>query len=83
MSISVEHPTDRLNFYIVSTPQYRVAFSYRTPIGFTKYDGEGWIVRRNNWSNTTGRHLNWLDNGDKASRLDGASFEAEYTRVTA
>ena len=79
--ISVDHPTDRPNFYIVSTPNYRVAFSYRTPVGVNRYDGAGWLVRRNDWGPTTGKHLNWLDDGDKRSRVDGATFEAELAAI--
>jgi len=74
--ISVDHPTDRPNFYIVSTPGYRVAFSYRTPVGLNRLDGSGWMVRDNEWGPTTGKHLNYLDGGDKASRVDGATFGA-------
>lgn len=70
MSVSVEHPTDRPNFYIVHSAEQSVAFSYRTVIGVNNWDGEGWIVRRNEWGPTTGKHLNWL-NEDKSARLEG------------
>ena len=82
--ISVDHPTDRPNFYIVSTPVCRVAFSYQTPIAVYPYrdveielpdgphegiedwdhycmNGYQWWVSQNEWSTTTGKHLNWID----------------------
>lgn len=77
---SVDHPTERPNFYIVHLGDGRsVAFSYQTPIGFHTV-GEGWTVRENDWSNTTGRHLNYLDDGNKADRLQGDAFELALRR---
>ena len=73
MTPTIDHPTDRPNFSIVSTDEADYAFSYRTCIGFNRWDGKGWIVRRNEWGPTTGKHLNWLD-GDKSRRVDGATF---------
>jgi len=72
--IHVEHPTQRENFYIVSLPNGRVAFSYKTVIGVYCY-GEGWTVAINTWGPTTGKHLNWLDE-DKATRIDQDKVEA-------
>lgn len=50
-------------------------FSYHTPVAFalngTRY------VRQNDWSTTTGRHLNAIDGGDKRSRLSGDEFETK------
>lgn len=74
--ISVDHPTGRPNFYIVSTPGYRVAFSYKTLVGVNPLDGRGWIVRQNDWGPTTGKHLNWLDDGDKQARVADSEFQA-------
>jgi hypothetical protein len=82
MSVSVDHPTDRPNFTIVSTPAYRVAFSYRTIVGLNRYDGNGWLVSRNEWGPTTGKHLNWLDDGDKGSRVDHDALMAIVAEVT-
>ena len=81
--IRVDHPTDRPNFYIVHTPSYSVGFSYQTPIAFHAYNGEGWVVSENVWSQTTGKHLNWFDNGDKRDRLSSESFEARLAKVIA
>lgn len=92
MDISVEHPTDRPNFYIVNTPKGRFAFSYRTLIAVypyastvlveekasadrITYQGYRWYVSNNEWSQTTGKHLNWIDE-DKSDRLPSSSIEA-------
>ena len=76
-AVSVTHPTNRPNFTILDTPDYRVAFSYVTPIGFNRLDGAGWILRRNNWSTTTGKHLNYLD-ANHATRLDDNAWFVLY-----
>jgi hypothetical protein len=47
-------------------------FSYRTIVAFE--DENGLHVRKNSWGPTTGKHLNWIDNGDKKSRLSGEDF---------
>ena len=51
-----------------------VWFSYSTPVAFL-VDGGRKVVRQNEWGQTTGKHLNWIDGGDKASRVDSATFE--------
>lgn len=53
-----------------------VWFSYKTPVAF-RVGGHGPVVRRNAWGPTTGKHLNAIDGGDKASRLAGDVFEAK------
>jgi hypothetical protein len=50
-----------------------IYFSYRTPVAFS-YRGKQ-VVRQNDWSTTTGKHLNWIDGGDKASRVSGEEFQ--------
>ena len=86
MPVSVEHPTDRPNFTIVSTPACRVAFSYNTIVGVYPYqetvsvssgayEGFRWWVAVNEWGPTTGKHLNWLDE-DKSSRVDRVVVES-------
>lgn len=54
-------------------------YSYQTPVAFA-VNGER-TVRQNDWAQTTGKqttgkHLNLIDHGDKASRISGADFEA-------
>ena len=45
----------------------RVYFSYETPIAF--WNGNELFVSENEWSQTTGRHLNAIDGGDKSNRI--------------
>ena len=56
-----------------------VYFSYKTPIAYS-YNAKT-IVRVNDWSNTTSRHLNSIDNGDKQSRISGAQFEQQLADI--
>lgn len=72
MSVSIEHPTDRPNFSIVRVGSLSLAFSYRTIIGISVGFGP-WKVSENVWSNTTGKHLNYL-NSDKDMRLPAEQF---------
>lgn len=54
-----------------------VYFSYETPIAFV-HPKRGLIVRQNDWSVTTGGHLNAIDGGSreaKKTRIPGAEFE--------
>ena len=51
-----------------------VWFSYSTPVAF-QVDGHARVVRQNDWSTTTGKHLNWIDGGNKRGRVDGETFE--------
>ena len=53
-----------------------IAFSYKTPVAFYTHK-TGKRVRVNEWGPTTGKHLNWLDDGNKDSRIPGDQFEAE------
>lgn len=72
---SIVHPTDRPNFAIVHLPNVTLAFSYETCIAFrAQLD---WMVRENDWSATTGKHLNYLDAGNKADRLPSEEFESQ------
>ena len=51
-----------------------IFFSYQTPVAFITAK-TGLVVRENDWSTTTGKHLNWIDNGDKKARITGEEFE--------
>ena len=58
----------------------RIYFSYKTPVAF---DGpNGLVVRENDWSTTTGKHLNAIDNGDKKTRVSSAEFERLFAEQT-
>lgn len=79
MQVSISHPTDRPNFSRVDVGPLTVWFSYRTPIAFHTYE-TGQVVRENDWSNTTGKHLNNIDDGTpdaKKARISGAAFEEQ------
>lgn len=52
----------------------RLYFSYNTCIGF-ELPGYTKVIRKNEWSVTTGKHLNQLDGGVKKDRVDGKYFE--------
>jgi len=47
-------------------------FSYKTVIAYR--GGSEFVIRENDWSTTTGKHLNWIDS-DKSKRISGSEFE--------
>lgn len=57
-----------------------VWFSYKTPVAFVKL-GSKRVVRQNDWSTTTGKHLNAIDGGDKKARVSGEEFERLFTEA--
>lgn len=57
-----------------TTGKGTVFFSYSTPVAF-ETNKTGLVVRVNDWSNTTGKHLNAIDGGDKKKRISGEHFE--------
>ena len=61
---------------VFQTPQGLFWFSYRTLVAFTA--GDRRVVRENDWGPTTGKHLNWIDGGNKAARVSSAEFERLY-----
>lgn len=85
MGVSISHPTDRPNFAIVEVGSLELAFSYRTIVAFR--DGWGaWTVRENEWGPTTGKHLNYIDGGErgnKANRLSGEEFGRRLNEIMA
>lgn len=54
-----------------------VWFSYKTPVAF-HVDGKNKVVHQNDWGPTTGKHLNWIDNGDKGNRVDANTFKQKW-----
>lgn len=57
-------------------------FSYKTLVAF-RAEGR-LVVRSNSWGPTTGKHLNWIDGGDreaKAARLSKDDFERALSVV--
>ena len=54
-------------------------FSYETLVAFSSAK-HGLVVRENVWSNTTGKHLNWI-NRDKDSRVTEKVFSELYKEL--
>ena len=52
-------------------------FSYKTMVAF-KPAGKDIKVIQNYWGSTTGKHLNWIDGGNKKERLGKFEFNLAY-----
>lgn len=68
------------NFTEVEVGDLTIWFSYSVPVAFSVNSGSafGIVVRENDFSTTTGRHLSQIDQGDaygKARRIPGPAFE--------
>lgn len=60
-----------------------VWFSYTTPVAFSNTK-TGLIVRQNEWSTTTGKHLNYIDGGTpeaKKKRVDRETFQKKLSEA--
>ena len=70
-----EYSSDNYGIHcmVVTLAGVTVWYSYETPVAFQTC-GQPRVVRTNDWGPTTGKHLNWIDNGDKARRVDSARF---------
>lgn len=55
-------------------------FSYKTLVAFETSNGDLY-VRKNVWGPTTGKHLNWIDGGDKKARMSKEDFEKIYNEL--
>lgn len=71
--------TDK-NFTTIFTDNMTLWFSYTTLVAFRV--GAVKVVHENSWSNTTGKHLNQIDGGDKASRVNHETFLAKWKELT-
>lgn len=71
------------NFHLVRLNDVSVWFSYETPIAVQWVSGSKIVllVRKNEWSVTTGKHLNQIDGGNKGERIDGKIFEKKLAKV--
>jgi len=70
------------NSTTVHTNNATLYYSYSTVIAF-RANGE-LVVRENDWSVTTGKHLNAIDGGSnqaKAARLPSAEFERRLAEI--
>lgn len=70
---SYSENTENLNCLKFYLPNITIWYSYHTPVAF-KRDGK-LVVRKNNWGTTTGKHLNWIDGGNKKARINSDEFE--------
>lgn len=59
---------------VFSVGELDIYFSYKTPVAF-RAPGYGLVVSANCWGRTTGKHLNWIDDGDKKNRIPRTEFE--------
>lgn len=72
-TMRIEHPTDRPNFSMLYFEGVKLWFSYETLVG-VRVAGKT-LVAKNAWGPTTGKHLNYIDNGDKETRIDQGALE--------
>jgi hypothetical protein len=49
-------------------------YSYDTIVAYKDFQ-DGLVVRENDWGPTTGKHINWIDGGNKRNRLSEEKFE--------
>jgi len=59
-------------YFVQEKPNLKVYYSYTTPIAL-EIDGV-LKVSENQWSKTTAKHLNWIDDGNKKDRLKPEEF---------
>ena len=60
----------------------RFYFSYNTLVAFKGENSKGeyfFVIHKNDWGNTTGKHLNWI-NPDKDRRVDDKEFNKQLNR---
>ena len=58
---------------VMSMAGFNVYFSYQTPVAFST-PKHNLVVRENIWGPTTGKHLNWIDGGNKHNRVTTEKF---------
>lgn len=68
------------NSLMVEIGALTLYFSYETVVAFESPES-GRLVRQNDWSTTTGKHLNWIDGGKKKERIPGPEFESKLAEV--
>ena len=71
------------NALVFSTNEGRFWFSYKTLVAFLPLNDSriGKTVRQNDWGPTTGKHLNWIDGGNKKSRVNEKTFVELYNEA--
>lgn len=81
MKISISHPTDRPNFSVLTLGDLTLWFSYNTAIAFHTPD-TGYVVSKNIWGPTTGKHLNLVAPERHVSRVPRGEFEERLAALT-
>lgn len=61
-----------LNALKINTPGITIYYSYDTIVAYEDIH-DGLVCSKNIWSNTTGKHLNWIQ-PDKSKRVDYLGF---------
>ena len=61
---------------MVDFNSFRLYYSYKTIVAYYEHQ-DGLVVSKNVWGVTTGKHLNWIDSGDKKARIDNSEFEVK------
>lgn len=72
---SANYGVNTLKLYIGNVTLW---FSYRTLVAFQVCGSEK-VIRHNDWGQTTGKHLNWID-PDHSVRLSGEEFENQWNQ---
>jgi hypothetical protein len=62
-----------VNSLQVQFDSFTLFYSYQTIIAY-KDNQDGFVMCKNSWGTTTGKHMNWLDE-DHSKRIDGNLFE--------
>lgn len=71
-----------INTTLLITEKYDLYYSYETIVAFRLHALSGSaIVRQNDWGVTTGKHLNWIDGGNKKARIPGEQFETMLKEI--
>jgi|SRR5690349_16305730 len=55
-------------------PGITLWYSYKTIVAY-RDSQDGLVVCENIWGPTTGKHLNWIDDGDKKNRIKSDEFD--------
>lgn len=66
---------------LVSFPNFELFYSYQTIVAYREFGGDGLVVSQNDWGTTTGKHLNWIDDGDKGSRIPYEEFKTKLNAM--
>ena|SRR3990167_1321723 len=71
-----------VNSLVVRLGDLELYYSYKTIVAvrcfhLSQENGHysNFFVHENDWAQTTGKHLNWIDNGDKKTRLNDGDFQ--------